>query len=169
MSYSATATSTIYEIELALAGVVRAISARRGEDPRLVEAVAVLRDPSQKFDTITVRLRDGRIGDVRRDGCDFLLHGERGLIRSAAMAAGRAFAQAAAFDAGWAKAGLPGDGWWRELNVERASEARQWTRRLLALPAMSDADADRFIASLDPPKREALLQRAYYGVSPEGF
>lgn len=66
--------------------------------------------------------------------------------------------------------GFASDGWWRDepLSVQRA--ARAWVRLvLLGDPHMSDSNCDRFIASLDPPKREDLLRRARGARSAEGF
>jgi hypothetical protein len=66
--------------------------------------------------------------------------------------------------------GLPSYGWWKGVGLATANEARRWVRwRLLKLPAMTDAEADRFIASLDPPKREDLLRRAKDGKGVAGF
>lgn len=66
--------------------------------------------------------------------------------------------------------GLASDYWWREVPLAAAKAARDWVRwRLLADPTQTDAAMDRFIASLDPPKREDLLRRAVNGIGPEGF
>lgn len=66
--------------------------------------------------------------------------------------------------------GLASDYWWREVPLATAKAARDWVRwRLLADPSQGDAAMDRFIASLDPPKREDLLRRAVNGIGPEGF
>ncbi|MBW8268297.1 hypothetical protein [Caldovatus aquaticus] len=66
--------------------------------------------------------------------------------------------------------GLASDYWWREVPLATAKAARDWVRwRLLADPSQSDLAMDRFIASLDPPKREELLRRAVNGLGPEGF
>ena len=60
-----------------------------------------------------------------------------------------------------AEGGLASDGWWRDEPVATQRAARQWVRwQLLKRPALSDAHADRFIASLDPPKRTDLIARA---------
>ena len=69
-----------------------------------------------------------------------------------------------------AQDGLASDYWWREVPLATAKAARDWVRwRLLADPTQTDAAMDRFIASLDPPKREDLLRRAVNGIGPEGF
>ncbi len=71
---------------------------------------------------------------------------------------------------GHANDGLASDGWWRVEPLRLANAARQWVRwRLLALPQLSDSDADRFIASLSPAKREDLFRRAVDGRGTEGF
>jgi hypothetical protein len=70
----------------------------------------------------------------------------------------------------YAKDGLASDYWWKDVSFETAKKARDWVRwRLLADPTQSDAAMDRFIASLDPPKREDLIRRAVEGRSPLGF
>lgn len=69
-----------------------------------------------------------------------------------------------------AKDGLASDFWWRDVRLETARTCRDWVRlRLLTDPHMSDHDADRFIASLSPAKREQLIRRAVNGFGPKGF
>ena len=66
--------------------------------------------------------------------------------------------------------GLAGDGWWVDETLATQRAARAWVRLvLLGDPHMSDSNCDRFIASLDPPKREDLLRRARGARSAEGF
>lgn len=66
--------------------------------------------------------------------------------------------------------GLVGDGWWSHETLATLRAARGWVRLvLLQRPRMTDAECDRFIASLDVPKREDLLRRAVEGRGPAGF
>lgn len=79
-------------------------------------------------------------------------------------------ALAAADCSGFAASGLSSDYWWNGVPRAQAQAARRWVRLvLLVLPHMTSAECDRFIASLDPPKREELLRRAVNGEGPGGF
>jgi hypothetical protein len=77
---------------------------------------------------------------------------------------------AAQLPEGHAKEGLASDYWWKDEPLTVRAAARRWVKwRLLILPLMSDAHADRFIASLSPGKRADLIKRAVDGTGPEGF
>lgn len=66
--------------------------------------------------------------------------------------------------------GLPSDGWTKHEPLALARKARQWVRwKLLHLPHMTDAECDRFIASLWPAKREELFRRAVDGQDATDF
>lgn len=66
--------------------------------------------------------------------------------------------------------GLQQDGWWHRVRPAERARARGWVRwTLLRDPHMTDAAADRFIASLSVAKREDLLRRAAAGAGAWGF
>jgi hypothetical protein len=144
---------------------IRAVVTRQGQDPRLIDVLSALR--TEHGVEFRVRLRDGRLGVADRTGEVVNMQGERGAIAALAEAAGHAFSQPV--PSGFAGAGLASDQWWREVGISRAREARNWVRELIRMPDLSDARADLFIASLDPPKREELLRRSFYGYSTAGF
>lgn len=84
-------------------------------------------------------------------------------VRARAAAEGRA-------PADHAVDGLASDYWWRDCTLATANSCRAWVRlQLLEDPHMTDHDADRFIASLSPEKREQLIRRAVNGHGPKGF
>ena len=66
--------------------------------------------------------------------------------------------------AGHATGGLASDYWWRDCSRATCRLCRAWVReQLLEDAGLSDHDADRFIASLSPGKREDLIRRAVNG------
>jgi hypothetical protein len=161
------------EFQQRLTDVVRATVARRGDDPRLVERVEV--GCFEVLDLLNVRvvLRDGRDWVDQIEGVEFVARSAEAaldLVAAAAMrAAGCAFAVELPASSGFATEGLASDGWWREVSLATADAGRRWARELLRSSDISAAQADRFIASLDPPKREDLLRRAVAGEGVEGF
>lgn len=152
------------------ADFVRVLAARHGEDPRLVASVATEWSFVRAEWVVVVSLVDGRRGMASLPVEPGRL-GHDDLRRGVAEAAGQSFALGPPPSAsGFAASGLPSDYWWNELTMERADEARRWVKDvLLGLPQMSDAHADRFIASLDPPKREELVRRAMAATTAVGF
>jgi hypothetical protein len=149
----------------ACADWLRGKVAKRGDDPRLVQDVsAQLLMPDDEV-LITVKLRDGRRGEARATMDE--AQSPAGFMTRAMYACGHAFAKQAAVE--FAPDGLASDGWWRSAGVATAAAARRWVRVLLNDPHMTDAHVDRFIASLDPPKREDLLKRAVEGAGIGGF
>jgi hypothetical protein len=71
---------------------------------------------------------------------------------------------------GHATGGLASDYWWRDCTRATANRCRAWVRELLLeQPDLSDHDADRFIASLSPGKREDLIRRAVNGWGAANF
>jgi len=114
------------------------------------------------FDAYAVALGDG--DRLVRRVCSF----ER--IRDVVVELARELRAGGDRSSGYAVSGLASDYWWKDVSLETARKARDWVRwRLLADPTQSDAAMDRFIASLDPPKREDLIRRAVEGRSPLGF
>lgn len=80
------------------------------------------------------------------------------------------FSETAVAPEGHAASGLASDYWWRDCTLATANRCREWVReQLLQDPHMTGHDADRFIASLSPGKRENLIRRAVNGHGPRGF
>jgi hypothetical protein len=58
--------------------------------------------------------------------------------------------------------GLTSYGWWGNYRPEARASMRQWVRGvLLSRPGMTDAECDRFIASLGERKVDDLARRAF--------
>ena len=66
--------------------------------------------------------------------------------------------------------GLESYGWWRDYRAGLRDTMRGWVRGVL-VPArqMTDAQADRFIASLGPAKVDDLARRALLGLPAHDF
>ncbi len=148
---------------------VRGVVTRQAHDPRLVERVSVTPHPDFPQWVCRVYLRDGRVGEVTRAVGDPSFVNDHGLVKAMMEAAGMAFGQPPILGTEFARDGLASDGWWREVGQGRANEMRTWVKRLLLFPQMTNAHADRFIASLDPIKRQELERRVASGASTEGF
>jgi hypothetical protein len=154
----------------ATADWLRGKVAKAGEhDPRLIEGVTVELLPLE-VDLlpellITVKLRDGRSGTAQGEVDE--LTAAAPFMTKAMFACGAAFGKPAPSTYGMA--GLASDGWWRSASVATAKAARAWVRVLLNDAHMAEAAVDRFIASLDPPKREDLLRRATEQAGIGGF
>lgn len=147
---------------------LRGLVVRNGDDPRLVKDVVAEEGALLNQWNVRVVLQDGRAGEAGVLGDPLFDHGR--FVQGFAQACGQAFGQAPpAEDPGFARSGLPSDFWWTAATLAQAGAARRWVRALLRAPELSNARADLFIASLDPPKREELLRRARDGVGVEGF
>lgn len=66
--------------------------------------------------------------------------------------------------------GLESYGWWADYRPAIRDQMRAWVREvLLARPHMTQAECDRFIASLGAQKVDDLGRRAYQGRGAGGF
>jgi hypothetical protein len=154
-------------------GLLKVVVTRNGCDPRLLERVAIDADAVLGEVGFTVRLRDGREGSEVGSywglmAWDFESRHDRAM-QLIAKAAGAAYGKPAPPAEVLPTQGWPGDGWWRETSQATAAAARKWVRKLIQDPLLTDARADLFIASLDPPKRTDLLRRAADGRGIAGF
>jgi hypothetical protein len=149
----------------ATADWLRGKVAQAGDDPRLIEDVTVEFVPALDELLITVKLRDGRRGTAQGPVEELTAHAP--FMTKAAFACGAAFGAPAPYT--YPMDGLASDGWWRSTSIATAKAARAWVKVLLSDSQMTDAAIDRFIASLDPPKREDLLRRAAEHAGVAGF
>lgn len=147
---------------------LRQMVTRNGDDPRLLTDIKATEDIFYDRWKVKVILRDGRSAEAVVLGDP--LHDARRFVTAYSQACGEAYGQPVPpADPGFATSGLPSDYWWNEIGMTQAEMARRWVRLLLRRPDLSGAHADRFIASLDPPKRDDLIRRARDGIGVEGF